>query len=270
MPAQIIVNRHFRDLNPVLCGSEACKPGHRYGPAIRSCHLIHYVEAGKGIYETEGKQYPVGAGQAFLILPGRTTTYTADADDPWRYRWIGFDGGLAAAFDALPPVFSVADELFPRYPENVKAPEYTLAAGLLTLCGALFPDGGGERERGGNRYVAQVQEFVRLSYMWQDLRVEEIARQMNLDRRYLSRIFRQETGQTLQDFLISVRMQEAERYLRRGVPVGETAQLCGYADVFNFSKMFKKRFGVSPAEILKGAKCAGAEAGESTPCGCGY
>ena len=81
--------------------------------------------------------------------------------------------------------------------------------------------------------------------------MEEIARQMNLDRRHLSRLFRRETGRSLQAFLISVRMEEADRYLRQGIPVGETARLCGYADVFNFSKMFKKTYGVSPVTVLR-------------------
>ena len=250
MPAQIIVNRHFRDLNPILFGSEACQPNHRYGPAIRGYHLLHYVEAGTGIYEVDGVRYPVHAGEAFLILPGKTTVYTADGKDPWRYRWVGFNGERASEFDELPPVFRVPEGLFPDCREGEIA-EYRLAAGLFSLCAALLCERKEAGDRAGNRYVARVQDFIRLSYMWPDLRVEEIARQMNLDRRHLSRLFRRETGRSLQAFLISVRMEEADRYLRQGIPVGETARLCGYADVFNFSKMFKKTYGVSPVTVLR-------------------
>lgn len=250
----LITNQHFRDLNPILYGNEDCAPGHCYGPAIRSYHLLHYVERGRGVYEVDGVCYPVGAGEAFLILPGKMTVYTADENDPWSYRWIGFNGELASAFDRLPPVFPVEADVFPLCGEGENNPEYRLAARLFELYATLFPEqpkkGGASR---GNRYVDRVRDYVRLTYMLPSLRVEEVARKMNLDRRYLSRLFREETGQSLQAFLISVRMREADRYLRMGISVGETARLCGYTDVFNFSKMFKKTYGISPSSIIKKA-----------------
>ena len=33
----------------------------------------------------------------FLIFPGQLTYYEADAEKPWFYRWIAFDGGLCEA-----------------------------------------------------------------------------------------------------------------------------------------------------------------------------
>ena len=95
-----------------------------------------------------------------------------------------------------------------------------------------------------------MQNYLRLTFMQSDLRVENVAQQIHLNRRYLSRLFREEIGQTPQEYLISVRMQAADRYLRNGISVGETATLCGYTDMFNFSKMFKKYYGVSPASRL--------------------
>ena len=249
MLTQFIYDRHFRDLNPILYGEEACEPAWRYGPAIRKYHLIHYVVRGRGVYEVDGVRYPVGAGEAFLILPGKVTVYEADERDPWEYRWIGFNGELATLFDALPPVFAVGDGIFPTVREDETIPEYRLAAGLFSLCASLLSGKAGKRRPKDNRYVRRVQDYVRLSYMSPSLRVEGIARQMNLNRRYLSRLFRDETGMTLQEFLISVRMREAENYLRKGHSVSETARLCGYTDPFNFSKMFKKTYGVPPASF---------------------
>jgi AraC-like DNA-binding protein len=75
-----------------------------------------------------------------------------------------------------------------------------------------------------------------------------IAQKMNLDRRYLSRIFKEKTGVTIKDYLIGVRMEEAKRRLETGESITDAARLCGYDDVCNFSKMFKKRFGISPQQ----------------------
>ena len=88
----------------------------------------------------------------------------------------------------------------------------------------------------------------------QPLRVEQIAEEMNLDRRYLSRLFKEKTGQTVQEYLISVRMEEAKRRLEQGFSVEETAQLCGYEDALYFSRVFKKHFGCAPTAYTKNYK----------------
>lgn len=81
-----LTNRNLQDLNPLVAGEEYCAPGHSFGPAIRRYTLIHYVVSGRGSLYARGGKYPVEAGQAFLILPGEVTTYTADWEQPWHYR----------------------------------------------------------------------------------------------------------------------------------------------------------------------------------------
>lgn len=76
-------------------GEEACLPGHRFGPAIRSQYLLHFITKGKGQFCVEGKTYPLKANQVFLIQPNITTYYSADTKDPWAYIWVGFDGSDA-------------------------------------------------------------------------------------------------------------------------------------------------------------------------------
>ena len=85
------------------------------------------------------------AGQAFLILPGELTTYTADSADPWHYCWIGFDGMLSAAFSRLEPVMTLPGELFAPIINTVPgegAPEYRLAAMLFGLYDRLLGNTG--------------------------------------------------------------------------------------------------------------------------------
>ncbi len=237
-----LTNRHFADLNPLLLGREVCAPAHSFGPAIRKYTLLHYVESGKGILYKNGQAYAVGAGQVFLILPQEITLYRADERDPWVYRWIAFDGALSERFAELPPVFFLANELFPdvRDYEGVQGVEYVLAGALFSLTASLF----GEEQ--DEDYVSRVKTYIKTSYM-REIRVEEIARHLSLDRRYLTRIFKQKTGLTVQDYLTRVRMREACRQLAQGRGVAETAGLCGYADVCNFSKMFKREMGVAPS-----------------------
>ena len=73
-------------------GSESCAPGHFFGPAVRTHYLIHFIRSGKGRYMRGNSEYALKKGDAFLILPGETTKYMADEEEPWEYTWIAFDG----------------------------------------------------------------------------------------------------------------------------------------------------------------------------------
>lgn len=246
-----LTNRNFEDLNPVVFGREICPSGKSYGPAIRKYTLIHYVERGCGKLCKNGQAYPVREGEAFIILPDEVTYYVADRDDPWVYRWIGFDGVLSEKYREMPPVITLPDDIFPHLPKGEDhngVAEYILAGQLFSMTAELLA---GKKHR--NHYVRQVKNYINSSYM-RELRIEQIAENLRLDRRYLSRLFKEKTGQTIQEYLISVRMEEARRQLGEGRGVAQTAELCGYNDVCNFSKMFKRTYGVSPANWRKGEK----------------
>lgn len=244
----ILINRHFKDLNPLLFGFEDCKKSHSYGPYVRKYTIIHYVMQGKGVLYKGGNAYPVQKGQAFVILPGEVTTYVADAEDPWHYRWVGFDGELSEKFALMSPVLTIPEDLFPNLTQNDEGKgfmEYNLAGQLFRMLSELLS--GGKQH---NHYVRQVENYIRTFYM-DEVYVEDIAEKLNLDRRYLSRLFKEKTGRSIQSYLISVRMEEARRLLAEGRGVSETAAFCGYPDACNFSKMFKRYYGVSPANWKK-------------------
>lgn len=241
-----LTDRNLHDLNPLIAGEHVCDPGHSFGPAVRTYTLIHYVFRGKGTFYARGGTYPVHAGQAFVILPDEVTTYVADTDDPWYYRWIGFDGALSVWFSKLPPVLTLPETFFSRImyaPAHPATAEYLLASELFSLYAYLFAD-----QQSGGRHVHQVANYIRSNYMY-PIRVAQIAAELGLDRRYLSRLFKEETGTSIQEYLIQTRLDEAERLLLRGCSVKEAAHLTGYEDETNFSKMFKKYTGKNPSSV---------------------
>ena len=84
------------DLFLTTFGHSVTGPGHRYGPAVRSYHLIHFILAGKGTFQANQHTYCLHAGQGFLIEPDYQTTYESDAKEPWTYIWVAFNGSRAA------------------------------------------------------------------------------------------------------------------------------------------------------------------------------
>ena len=239
-----LVNREFQDLNPLILGWEDCVPGHCFGPAVRQYTLIHFIKRGCGrVYKNE-KCYCVAEGQAFIILPGEIVTYCADEADPWEYYWIGFNGALSKRFFDLPPVIDApknwAKEMLELCLAEGTMQEHRITAILFSMYADLFSS-----QKHPNHHIRRVKNYIRSMYM-EPLCVEQIARMVNLDRRYLSRLFKSQTGKSVQEYLISVRIEEAKKCLERGCTVEQTAQLCGYGDPCNFSKMFKRLCGVSP------------------------
>ncbi len=82
-----------------------------------------------------------------------------------------------------------------------------------------------------------------------DLSLSALAKQQNISAGYLSAVFKKETGETLTEYVNRRRVQLAERLLKTtSLQIQTIAQHCGILDVHYFSKIFKKRTGLSPKE----------------------
>lgn len=251
-PSNIYIKpKNLHDIDPVDCGWERCAPGHYFGPAIRDYYLIHYVYSGRGTFKNSRGEYSVGAGQLFVIRPGEVTYYQASKENPWNYSWIGFRGALSGVFDNAPDVMTANLEKFfdgmKLCIEYDSMREEILTGQLFLIMAELFGNKESNRHHSSG-FAARAANYIEYRYMY-PLSIEDLARKMNIDRRYLSRLFKNEYGMTMQEYIVNARMKHAEAFLREGYSVNQTAGMTGYSDVFNFSKMFKKHFGVSPSQI---------------------
>ncbi|MBQ2676683.1 MAG: AraC family transcriptional regulator [Clostridia bacterium] len=247
-------DKHFNDINPVDCGVEQCISGHSFGPYVRRYYLLHYVLSGKGTFYTKSKTYHLSAGQFFLIYPDEVTTYTADEKDPWTYIWVGFTGSLSKRFDSLTtPVgelpsatfrelLGMLKENFPGWSNMREEYVTTVVHRIMAL---LFA-----KSYSVHNYANRVETYIRSSYM-RDITVQEIAEEMSVDRRYLSRLFKKRYGVGIQEYIISVRMENAAKFLSDGYSVNESCDMCGYKDRSNFSKMFYRRYRLWPSQYVK-------------------
>lgn len=206
---------------------------------------LHYVISGTGKVTVNGITHSVHEGQAFLRTPGIPISYIADEKDPWHYCWISFTGALSKKFLELPTVFDCPKEPFDRM-ERVfsmtSMQEEYLASCLFLLYIAIFRD-----EKIENP-VSKVKNFLDLNYS-RHIKIEKVAAMVNLDRHYLSRIFKKQTGVSMQTYLTNLRMQQAAIYLTHGHTVGETASLLSYSDQFAFCKAFKNYYNCAPSKF---------------------
>lgn len=258
---------HQLDLYLIQYGREACQPGHSFGPAMREYYKFHYILDGKGVFETNGQRYELRKGQGFLVTPGTICYYEADAEQPWTYCWIGFDGIKASALirqaqlSDESPIYTWEKSEFFEYSieqmkqsKSMKAGRELKLTGLLYLWLAAMIDCRGSelkqkvKENSKEHYIAQVVHFIEVNYA-NKITIQSIAQFVGLQRSYLSALFKDVMGISLQDYLISYRMRKACELLSgTSLMIGDIARSVGYEDPLLFSKMFKKSMQLSPTQ----------------------
>jgi len=85
--------------------------------------------------------------------------------------------------------------------------------------------------------------------------LEQIAHNMYLSPVYISKIFKEETGESPINYLIKIRLEKAKEVLMNADngSIKNIANQVGYDDVYHFSKLFKKYYGISPLYYRKRA-----------------
>ena len=245
---QILLKQNLQDLNPLTVGEAECPPGQKTPLDMRTCSVLHYVRRGRGTLELNGKNYPVEAGQFFLVMIGENAVCTADPIDPWEYQWIGFAGILSHDFALAPPVFSLPEDLVDRL-FDLRHPEENMgcriASDLLLIHSKLIHPKKEPRD-----YVQQLIDTVQTSYM-QKLSVARLAKEMGIDRCHLSRLFKDRMHISIQDYILRFRISESKRYLKSGYSVKETALLCGFNDPSNYTRLFTREEKLTPSQWKK-------------------
>ena len=83
------------------------------------------------------------------------------------------------------------------------------------------------------------------------LSIEELADEMMISASYLSRRFKQSTGQTFLDTLNTQRVKRAAALLKNGGRTSEVAEKTGFSDYKHFCAVFKRYTGMTPRDFGK-------------------
>lgn len=96
--------------------------------------------------------------------------------------------------------------------------------------------------------VKQIIEYIYANYQ-KKISNKEIAEYFNYNPSYISRVFKQHTGQTLHNFILEFRLEIAKELLtNKNTPIGEICKQIGFTDFYHFSKTFKQKTGKTPSE----------------------
>ena len=243
---------------------------------------IAYIFSGEGKYRIEDTIYTVQEGDLLIINPGdrHQSLNCPEAETPSTEFFVGFSdiriAGCKDNFLPLPDgqhILHTTGELRQRLLRICSAMEaenavrrqgryfmmkaYLMQMLLLVIrerCEPMERPVGCAFESASKKYVVeQIMNYIEDHYS-EKISLDQIAENMYLSPFYISRIFKSETGNAPIRYLINIRLEKAKELLEGGYEgsIQEVAAQVGYDDAYHFSKLFKKRYGISPSQARHG------------------
>ena len=94
--------------------------------------------------------------------------------------------------------------------------------------------------------VSPILDYIR-DHLSEPLTLDLIAGQFYISKYYMMRLFKQETGYTLGQYISQKRLLLAKELLSTGAPGTQVCYDCGFKDYSTFSRAYKQLFGVTPS-----------------------
>lgn len=230
-------------------------------------YYLAYNHAGKMKVKMEGVVREVEAGSVFLYKPYEEQYYGQyDRRRRMANYWVHFTGfgivdllmkaGIPGSgiyvtgpLDELPPLFErmIAEIVqrkpyFPAIAAAILQQIVYLISQRLTLNEKL------QKLQGRELMLSKALQFMHANYM-RPIAVSQLATLCGLSRSRFADLFKQETGQSPQQYAISLRLQKAKEFLGgTSLNIRQISMLCGYDDQLYFSRLFRKYGGVTPSQ----------------------
>jgi AraC family transcriptional regulator, arabinose operon regulatory protein len=261
--------------------------GWRWETVIPGFYNLWYALEGRGHLQCDGLHYSVAPGSVFLFAPGQRVAASHDPEKPVRNFAAHF---LPADARGVPRESAVCPALAGARIRSTSW--FTETIRMLMDC---WREGNALARRQANGLVYQlllaaVRDARRCDGACSDERMQgvvtsllespghwrsvaEMARCAGCSPAHFSRRFRTLTGKSPNRFLVERRIERAGRLLTDSpLRIGEIAEALGYADVYFFSRQFRKETGLTPTAWRRrnrGSQCINAasldEASRSFP-----
>lgn len=102
-----------------------------------------------------------------------------------------------------------------------------------------------------NHIVKATKEYLENHYT-EDISLEDMAAYVNVSPQYFSKLIKKNTGFNFMEWLSMLRVKKAKELLTNSdYTVKEVCFMVGYRDPNYFSRIFKKRIGITPSEFVK-------------------
>lgn len=252
-------------------GYEDCKSLQDFGPAIRDNYVLHYISNGSGYFHYKKEKIFLKEGDLFLLKKNELTYYQADKDEPWSYYWIGINGNRIKDYLSLSRIHEISyikssDTCDTKKLGNIiksmvvdseSIDDYNLK--LLRLISYSYevlyelikigPQQNKKPVDSRTQICLDCRRIIETQYNKADLSIQYIASKLNVNRSYLTRIFKEYTSMSPKQYLQEIRMKRASQLLENTKEsIKVIAYSVGFKDPLYFSKAFKEFYDKSPSD----------------------
>ncbi len=251
----------FDELNAVEIGYN-CTPKGLRQVMKRDKYILHYIVRGKG--EFCGKKFCKNT--CYIVVPNELETVIADKVEPYEAYWIMFTGAGAIdflkkcnlpnhngvfTFDKVQECATILKNALLNINPSNEFEEAALMNSALHQIMALH------LEQLKTPVLAdsvpkKMMKFINENY-YNNVIIDDMAKHFNFSRNYLYSLFKNEYGISPQVYLLNLRIDKAKELLlnEKHILISEVALAVGYSDALYFSRLFRKKVGVSPKEFIK-------------------
>jgi len=238
-------------------------------------HVILYTR-GRSQFNLANRKTPCAPGTLVCTDPGEPHDFGSTSGQQIAYREVTFALSTSSG-EALDITFrellerytgrALSDARFPvetdrrqrewleafyqRLLESIVRTRDWLAThvemvGLLAFVAREFFAGAEPEEPREPAGLVRAREYIETRFR-EGVTLDDIAAHAFLSPSYLIRAFKTRYGRTPFDYLIGLRVEAAANLLRASdLSCAEIAEAVGFGDIYQFSRTFKKRVGVSP------------------------
>ncbi len=235
-----------------------------------SPHRHDYFEVclaleGRGEYHHAGRKFEITPGTVFLAEPGVvheiTSFVTRDLHlyfitltlQSLHQKPVGIEDGIVDSFQSARNIVSYGNSPLSDFTPLLNGHSQFAAKSALAiftlellncLCVSRSQDGLSEPTDEISQAIAYIDR-----HLTQKIRVENIADAIGVSDRTLRRRFRERSGSTIAEEINHRRMRLGAHRLLMGFGVNEVAEFVGIGDAGQFSRSFRRAFGMSPKQF---------------------
>ncbi|MCX7614393.1 MAG: AraC family transcriptional regulator [Clostridiales bacterium] len=270
----------FEPHNAVYEGDHAFRkrtPNDEFGPNMHyhDFYEIQIYVDGTSYLIVDDKEYELGHGDIVLLdMFSRHELVKSKSKDYCRYcisvdldlmlSICGKNLNVRSIFSQLNPNVPVkhfSPDEFEKYLKLIekyeridckRANEIFERAVLFELCGNLYLDCYDEKSErisksGHVEVITKLIKYVSEN-LKNDLSLERLSEVSNFSAYHLCRLFKKNTGYTINQYVIGKRVEKAKLLIDRNFPIGEIAVEVGFSNYSCFYKAFVRETGIGPAE----------------------
>lgn len=233
------------------------------GRILNGYYLV-FISKGQGIFESaHTKPQKVKAGTCFFLYPGVWHRYKPDTKSGWEEYWVGFRGRYPedlmnqGLFVPEKPLIAVGFNksllsLFNKLLETIIACEtgyHQVITGItLEILGLIHGVSNAEDQIADptHKLITKAQFYLQES-LESPVQMEMLAKELAISYSKFRKAFKELTGESPNQYHLNLRLNKAKALLlNTSLNINEVAIETGFDSVFYFSKLFKKKNGVSP------------------------